>query len=110
MRTLLMIATLSLLSTGASRCQRAPRPSPEEGGGSAGSAEDGRGPRCGEARCDRGQVCCNESCGICTEPGGFCTQQFCGDPEPEPTSPFCGGIAGFPCPGAGRCVDDPSDD
>jgi hypothetical protein len=23
---------------------------------------------------------------------------------------FCGGIAGFPCPGAGQCVDDPSDD
>ena len=25
-------------------------------------------------------------------------------------SVFCGGIAGFPCPGAGQCVDDPSDD
>src|SRR5690606_4121511 len=24
--------------------------------------------------------------------------------------PFCGGIAGFPCPGAGTCVDDPIDD
>ncbi|HEY6556818.1 MAG TPA: hypothetical protein VI072_06080 [Polyangiaceae bacterium] len=23
---------------------------------------------------------------------------------------FCGGIAGIPCPGSGRCVDDPSDD
>jgi hypothetical protein len=23
---------------------------------------------------------------------------------------FCGGIAGFPCPGAGMCVDDPNDD
>jgi hypothetical protein len=23
---------------------------------------------------------------------------------------FCGGIAGFPCPGAGMCVDDPSDE
>lgn len=23
---------------------------------------------------------------------------------------FCGGIAGFPCPGAGMCIDDPGDD
>jgi hypothetical protein len=32
---------------------------------------------------------------------------------PEPPieeGPFCGGIAGFPCPGAGICRDDPSDD
>jgi hypothetical protein len=35
---------------------------------------------CGPRTCPAGQVCCNESCGICTEPGGFCTQQFC---EPE---------------------------
>src|SRR5262245_19646749 len=26
-----------------------------------------------------------------------------------PTGPFCGGIAGFPCPGLGQCVDDPND-
>ena len=26
-----------------------------------------------------------------------------------PTPPFCGGIAGFPCPGAGTCVDVPDD-
>lgn len=24
--------------------------------------------------------------------------------------PFCGGIAGIPCPGLGKCIDDPSDD
>jgi hypothetical protein len=29
--------------------------------------------------------------------------------EPVETT-FCGGIAGIPCPGAGMCVDDPSDD
>jgi hypothetical protein len=28
----------------------------------------------------------------------------------EPKAPFCGGIAGIPCPGAGTCIDDPSDD
>ncbi len=35
-------------------------------------------------------------------------------PEPEPppphgTLPMCGGFAAIPCPGAGQCVDDPSD-
>lgn len=29
---------------------------------------------------------------------------------PDPDAPFCGGIAGFPCPGEGDCVDDPRDD
>lgn len=33
--------------------------------------------QCGNATCDAGQVCCNWSCGTCTEPGGFCTEQFC---------------------------------
>ncbi|MBI4509231.1 MAG: protease complex subunit PrcB family protein [Deltaproteobacteria bacterium] len=28
----------------------------------------------------------------------------------QPKGPFCGGIAGFPCPGLGTCVDDPTDD
>jgi hypothetical protein len=32
---------------------------------------------CGTATCGAGQVCCNASCGICTDPGGFCTQQAC---------------------------------
>ncbi|HET6147583.1 MAG TPA: protease complex subunit PrcB family protein [Polyangia bacterium] len=34
----------------------------------------------------------------------------CIAPSPPPSpGVFCGGIAGIPCPGAGRCVDDPSD-
>ena len=36
-------------------------------------------------RCENapvGQVCCNESCGICALPGGACTQQIC-DGESE---------------------------
>lgn len=41
---------------------------PDQGGG---------GPRCGDHHCGSGQVCCNSSCGICTPPGGFCTQQVC---------------------------------
>ena len=35
---------------------------------------------CGSAVCRNGDVCCNSSCGICTAPGGFCTQQVCEPP------------------------------
>jgi hypothetical protein len=38
----------------------------------------GEGEPCGNTTCAVGQVCCNASCGICTEPGMFCTQQACG--------------------------------
>jgi hypothetical protein len=33
--------------------------------------------QCGPNTCAAGEVCCNESCGICTAPDGACTQQFC---------------------------------
>jgi hypothetical protein len=32
---------------------------------------------CGPATCGDGLVCCNASCGICTKPDMFCTQQAC---------------------------------
>jgi hypothetical protein len=35
------------------------------------------GEACGSVTCDAGEVCCNESCGVCTPPGGACTQQLC---------------------------------
>lgn len=35
------------------------------------------GEACGAVTCESGQVCCNASCGICTPPDGFCTQQVC---------------------------------
>lgn len=35
------------------------------------------GERCGPRTCDAGQVCCNASCGICTEPDGACIELFC---------------------------------
>lgn len=35
------------------------------------------GMRCGDTVCSGGTVCCNASCGICTPPGGACTQQIC---------------------------------
>ena len=139
MRSLMMMVAMTGLLMGASRCdpRNLPRGGHHHGGGAAGNA--GGGP-CGPVDCAKGQVCCNESCGICTEPGGVCTQQACvGEPcgpttcsvglvccnescgtctEPggvcteqfcEP-GPFCGGIAGIPCPGAGQCVDDWRDD
>ena len=49
-------------------------------GGAGNTPAPTGGVACGPKTCPAGQVCCNESCGICTEPGGFCTQQFC---EPE---------------------------
>jgi hypothetical protein len=44
-------------------------------------ADDGGEP-CGATTCDVTQVCCNESCGICTEVGGVCISQYC-DPDNE---------------------------
>jgi hypothetical protein len=32
---------------------------------------------CGRSTCAAGSVCCNASCGVCTPPGTFCTQQAC---------------------------------
>jgi hypothetical protein len=32
---------------------------------------------CGPANCHGGEVCCNESCGICTAPGEMCSDLFC---------------------------------
>jgi len=43
--------------------------------------------KCGRAVCAPGHVCCNSSCGICTKPGGVCTQQICPDIELQPVEP-----------------------
>lgn len=32
---------------------------------------------CGPTTCGKGTSCCNASCGVCTEPGFFCTQMAC---------------------------------
>ncbi|HMI90595.1 MAG TPA: hypothetical protein VK509_04490 [Polyangiales bacterium] len=103
---------------------------PTEGGGVSGSGaggDDTAGVKCGARTCGAGLVCCNASCGVCTAPGMFCTQQGCddggggpggaGDPgggggagdRPAPSGPGCGGIAARECPGAGSCKDDPND-
>ena len=45
---------------------------------------------------------------VCALPFAGCSGE---DPPPDPgDAPFCGGIAGFPCPGEGVCLDDPRDD
>jgi hypothetical protein len=46
-------------------------------GGSCVVADAPAGEACGPTTCAAGQVCCNASCGICTDPGMFCTQQAC---------------------------------
>ena len=49
------------------------------------------GPKCGPSTCAFGQECCNESCGICVEPGESCIQIFCGTPDDvAPNGPKCG--------------------
>jgi hypothetical protein len=37
----------------------------------------GGGEACGKTTCGAGKVCCNASCGICTNPGEFCIQLAC---------------------------------
>lgn len=72
-------ATLALsglfLAVGLAGCQRVHvgehdggRP-PRDGGGAR--------EQCGPVLCDQGQVCCNESCGICAPPDGACIQIAC---------------------------------
>lgn len=51
-------------------------------GGSTTGDETGRGASevkipCGPNTCNKGEVCCNASCGICTQPGFACTQEAC---------------------------------
>jgi hypothetical protein len=69
---------------------------------------------CPESRCEAGR-CLNQvpqckpvdPCAlVLCAPGTQCEKGIC---VPEERV-FCGGIAGIPCPGAGRCIDDPTDD
>lgn len=61
-------------------------------GGAATSEEvpvEQAGPVCGPTACQVGQVCCNESCGYCVQPGETCSQFACGQPA-TPFSAYCG--------------------
>ncbi len=46
-------------------------------GSDDGGVDAGGGVRCGSATCAAGQECCNESCGLCTEPGEGCPAIAC---------------------------------
>jgi hypothetical protein len=99
-----------------------PKGSPDE------RAAKGTGATCGAKRCAPGEVCCNASCGICTTPGGVCTQELCEeapstcakDADCRAFSDYCTGCdcrallksEGDPkCTGPGvRCVSDPCRD
>jgi hypothetical protein len=64
---------------------------------------------CGTATCKNGDVCCNASCGICTPPGGACTQQICEQPPGEcKTDTDCRAFA-FMCTGCDCLALSPSD-
>jgi hypothetical protein len=45
--------------------------------GCVAAPDAGVGVSCGKLSCAKSQVCCNASCGICTDPSGACTQQLC---------------------------------
>jgi hypothetical protein len=112
-----LLPLLAVLALGPSRCE-SPRTDND-----AGPIRPGTGEACGPARCASDQICCNESCGICTPRGGACTKQFCvpqpadagtpdaGKPDAGAThAKTCGGFAGIACPGLGLCEDDKGDD
>lgn len=67
------------------------------------------GPACGTATCASGQVCCNPSCGICTPPGGACTQQFCEPPDAQCKSDADCRASAFMCTGCDCLALGPSD-
>jgi hypothetical protein len=79
---------------------------------------------CASVRCEAGTECVvvegNATCQPASNPcaavscpvGSACEvvdgQGVC--TPPEPSGPFCGGIGGIECAGAGSCADDPNDD
>jgi hypothetical protein len=58
---------------------------------------------CGKATCAPGLVCCNPSCGICTEPGGVCIQLACEETRPEPVTTCAATL----CLEGSTCIDSP---
>jgi hypothetical protein len=73
----------------------------------AGSAAP-EGVACGTTQCAPGKVCCNASCGTCTDPGERCSQRVCGM-NPFNESQSCGpstcNVGEVCCnPSCGTCV------
>ncbi len=101
-RTSLALLVLVGSLTFAAGCQRVHVGDDDGGGGSdagtadAGDTRDGGQPGipCGPVTCTGTQVCCNASCGVCTEPGEGCIAIACVDDcasnaDCGPTS-YCG--------------------
>jgi len=76
-RCLTALAIALTLAAACSSGQRKGEPSDVGNTNPARSGGAGEGVACGPTTCPKGQICCNKSCGICTPPDGFCTQQFC---------------------------------
>jgi len=73
----------------------------DDAGDDAATDSGGGGDVCGSVVCEAGEVCCNESCGICAAPGEGCITLYC---EPDggtmpPPPPGDGGVTppGEPC-------------
>lgn len=91
--------------TGTDSGQRTDAARGDDGGGSGdggSSATDGGSVSCGPTTCAAGEVCCNESCGVCTPPDGFCTDEVCLDAGTEPD----GGGSVFACGTVITCASD----
>lgn len=106
MRNVWMIPVFAVLLMGFGRCPWWPPP----GGG---GGDDGRCRRdrdcAGAGACVDGTCECSGALVLCAPDTVFNEDPAVCACEPAGGT-FCGGIAGIPCPGAGMCVDDPSDD
>jgi hypothetical protein len=74
----------------------------------ASAAPASPGITCGPTTCPSGWECCNQSCGICTPPGGGCTHVVCGQSQ-SVASIACGPSTcenGTICcdPACGKCI------
>jgi hypothetical protein len=84
-------------------------------GNATGDAPGAAPQKCGATTCDKGSVCCNASCGICTQPGGVCIQLACDPGSAGKTCATTRCDAGETCMdtrGGPQCVakaDDPCD-
>lgn len=98
MRAYSRFVVLLALLVSAWGCQSAsggPDPVSDEAKLRAGAAPQ----KCGTNTCEKGMVCCNASCGICTPPGGVCIQLAC---DPADAGKSC---AATQCATGETCMD-----
>jgi hypothetical protein len=106
MRNVWMVPVFAVLLMGFGRCEWWP---PRGGGGDDDECKRDR--ECaGAGMCVDGTCECSGIAVLCIEGTIFDDDPNVCACVPQGETTFCGGIAGIPCPGAGMCVDDPSDD